>query len=273
MNESCKGNSSGGQAANGTQTSRKGIVLGMLVAGLVSVFADLPRAEAAAPEMLKVYRKFKSGSGADHLPTTNPNEASPTYVLEGAAWLYSRPYGSNGNTPAATNPVRRCFSSGVGRHYGNVAACLSGDTDEGTLGYALKSSRAGHTKLMQCKVASQTKHYFMSFDPNCEGQTVEGYFGYVLQSSIPSEASLSTGPDTQCMGRCGMGCNGWMPASLVGANIYTDQCLKHDQCVAQKGLLACMDGSFVAAAISYQVMTDILIVRAIGDALKSVFHW
>ena len=256
------------------QASRKGIVLGMLVAGLTCALNDVPQAEAAVPEMLKVYRKFKAGT-SDHLPTTNPNEgAASGYVLEGEAWLYSRAYGSNGNTPAATNRVRRCYSGGSsGRHYGNVAACLSGDIDEGTLGYALQSPRTGHVKLMQCKVASQTKHYFMSFDPNCEGQQVEGNFGYVIQSSTPPEAILSSGASSQCMGRCGMGCDGWMPASLAGKNIYTDQCLAHDQCVQNNGLLACMNGTFVAAAISYSVMENFLIVRAIGNALKSLINW
>jgi hypothetical protein len=268
------------EGAENMKASRKGIGLGVFAAGLVCAFAYIQPASAAAPEMVKVHQKYAHTGGtapADFLPTRDPNEANPAYAAGGQAWLYTQPYGGTGNTPAIAVAFRRCYkATSTKYHYINTGSgCVqAGDVNEGVLGYALTSARAGHVALRRCAIGTGTDGHWYVTDGGCGADADKGILGYVVPvPAPPPEASLSTGKTNDCMGRCGMGCNGWMPASLVGANIYTDQCLAHDQCVAQKGLLACMNGTFVLAAISYSVATDILIVRAIGDALKSVFHW
>lgn len=247
------------------RTHTRGVMAGSF-AGLLLFFAYTAPAGAQAPEMVKVHR-LHNVSLNDHLPTHNPSEGAPAYYWQGNVWMYTTPYGGAGNTPAPTAKVVRCYT-GV-RHYATGGACASGHTTEGVLGYVLTNWREGHVGLYQC-AGSGSWHFFPSTDPACEGATLKGFFGYVKSDgAVPATANLSIGPDTQCLGRCGAGCGGWMPMM----NIYTSQCRAHDECVLQKGLLGCMNGTLVAAAISYSVSSDLVILRAIVDAVKSVFHW
>jgi hypothetical protein len=251
--------------SNTTRMSVVSRALGVMV-GLVGFFAYMAPAGAQAPEMVKVHRLFNP-SLVDHLPTRDPSEGAPAYAWQGSVQMYSTPYGGAGNTPAPTNTVVRCYT-GV-RHYANGGACASGHSFEGVLGYVLANPREGHIGLYQCST-KHSWHFFPSTDPACEGGKNVGFFGYVRpDGAVPATANLSLGPDTRCLGRCGAGCDGWMPIM----DIYTSQCLAHDECVLHHGHLNCMNGSLVAAAISYSVASNLTIVRAIGDAVKSVFNW
>jgi hypothetical protein len=78
---------------------------------------------------------------------------------------------------------------------------------------------------------------------------------------------VAASPPNQCQGRCGSGCNGWMP---FGGSIYTSACSSHDACVAAHGHLACAP-LFVPAAVSYLATVGRNIISAGWNAVSSIF--
>ena len=81
--------------------------------------------------------------------------------------------------------------------------------------------------------------------------------------------NLAATPADQCVGRCGAGCNGWMP---FGGGIYTSECYAHDLCVAQHGHVGCIP-EFIPAAVSYVVQVAVNLLSAAWDAITSFFDW
>lgn len=214
----------------------------------------------------------------DHLPTLSPAEGAPAYVWQGSAFFFAKPYGSGaGSAPAATTKVVRCWDRDGSnkRHYADIGRCrrTSDNRDyEGTLGYALQKPYAGLVKMYQCK-ASGTYHYFPSTDPACAGiGSVVWSYGYVMPAGlIPAEANLDDAGDTTCLGRCGAGCDGFMPPGAD--NIYTDQCYDHDICVRDHGFNHCMwNGSFALAALSWRIQVEINMALFIADLFVDVFN-
>jgi hypothetical protein len=79
------------------------------------------------------------------------------------------------------------------------------------------------------------------------------------------------GSTSDCIGRCGAGCGGWMP---FGGNIYTSECRAHDECVAAHGFLypECIY-DFGVAAISYLVQVGKNLISKAWNAIAHFFHW
>jgi len=79
------------------------------------------------------------------------------------------------------------------------------------------------------------------------------------------------GDTSQCIGRCGAGCSGWMP---FGGGIYTSECRAHDECVAAHGFLypECIY-DFGTAAISYLWQVGKNLVSKAWNSIAHFFHW
>ncbi len=229
----------------------------------------LSDAFAGGAETARIYRLYRPANG-DHMSSTNKNEASYLgYYAESSTLYYTQPYGAGTGTPAYARPIYRCFIWGWDHMESTASNCEGAGTNESRLGYLLTSPRAGHAALYRCR--QPNGEHFNSFSSACEGSqyVTEYILGYARTDANQSYnvATLSSGAGSnECYGRCGLGC-GWMPWEA-----WTSECLEHDQCVDQKGHLACIGGLF-KAAVSYVEVGVKTLVKAVVDVISSVFDW
>ena len=239
----------------------------MVAAALVGTLIGLPASSALAeaPTHRQVFRLWSPNIG-DHMPSTNQYEAGNLgYRAESGYLFYAYPYGSaNGATPAPTRPIYRCYIWGWEHMASTASNCEIGYGNEGVLGYLLTSPRAGHAALYRCKQRNSGDH-FMSTSSSCEGHITEYVLGYYRVGEVATDVRLNEGKvDNECLGRCGLGC-GWMPWEA-----WTSECRRHDECVRDRGHLACLP-QLAPAAISYVVAGAKTLLRSIGNAVKSFF--
>jgi hypothetical protein len=92
-----------------------------------------------------------------------------------------------------------------------------------------------------------------------------------MWASGSTREAVLTNTNTECMGRCGASCNGWMP---FGGGIYTSECMTHDQCVKDHGHLypTCI-ALLAPAAVSYLVKAAQNLVKKAWNSVKHFFGW
>jgi len=227
--------------------------------------------EASPPQTTTIYRLYSPYNNHDHMNSVNSSEGSQWgYYPESSVGFYSQPYGGNGGTPAPSRPVYRCLVWGWD-HMESLDPNCEGWVNEGVLGYLLAAPYSGHSALYRCRNDQAKGEHFTSTDPGCEGRVTEGPLGYFLANTFQgyAQASLNESPTrTDCMGRCGYGCN-WMPWEA-----WTSACYDHDLCVRDKGLLhpECIV-KMVPAAVSYVVAGVKQLVHSVVSFVKKIFKW
>jgi hypothetical protein len=93
---------------------------------------------------------------------------------------------------------------------------------EETLGYLVMAPQDGMSAVYGCHESSVERYQFVSLDPNCEGQVVNGLNGY-LYSSQPDNIS------TQALYRCRSGADHFVSPDLYCEGTVTEYLLGYAQ--------------------------------------------
>lgn len=195
----------------------------------------------------------------------------PTNTVKYATWTmnscdnhFTLAMQSDGNL-VVYEGSRALWASGTAGYHPGARVAMQGD---GNLvlydNYgAYWSSRTNSSANANAWLAMQTDGNLVVYKPS--GQAVWATNVYY------TDGILAQSGKNDCIGRCGAGCNGWMP---FGGGIWTSECRAHDECVAAHGFLypECIY-DFGTAAISYLVQVGKNLISKAWNAIAHFFHW